>query len=410
MTAAARSKLTVLVGAGGSVPLGVPSTATITELVKSALVNFKPRRDEKAEYPELASRFMGAASRYYGKLLNFEHLLDLMESGQALAWGWARPGGATTSEACLTRARTRLKDVVEYYFLSHCVFELKKEVLRSVTTASSDVADHPAWPRYKAFWSQLASEFDLTIVTLNYDTLIEQALKLDGSHQGFAPVSGERTWRLHPRTLHDPQKHRLLHLHGSIQFGGRGYGSEPNRFCYEDSFHDLYWHPTVESAQQTLWGKSSPRAGSGRTLEGGPIVTGLHKPDKLLHEPLASYYVAAANQLRTCPRLLVIGYGFGDPHINMLLSRMTRNHGDARRVACIDFVDMVERYGSYDQEELLLSLQRWGECRFEYDDRHTHPWTSANARAQFYYKGLLDAVERADGLIAFLRGDHAISS
>jgi hypothetical protein len=244
----------------------------------------------------------------------------------------------------------------------------------------------------------------LTVVTLNYDTLIEQSIGLDGRHQGLVPVVGEGVWRLDPMVLHGQAvDHQLLHLHGGIQFGAREYGSEANRFCYEDSLHDLYWHPSPASAQRTMWGKSSPRSGSGRWLEGGPIVTGLHKADKLLVEPLASYYVEMANQLRRCERLIVLGYGFGDPHVNALLARMTRVHGATRRVAVVDLVEMVEEYGSEERDEMLVMVQRWSEERFEIDDRHPYPWCSTNGCTRLYFKGLLEAADQSHELIKFLK-------
>lgn len=403
--------------------LGVPSTPSLTRTVRSALLDSVPHLVGQETYPDLARVLIGAADRYYGANLNFEHLLDLFESADALASAWSREGVVSTSEAGITQPREGLDRVFDPFFLSYCAHELQRAVLSAITAASTSAPSHTAWPLFTSFWSRLASEFELTVVTLNYDTLIDQALNLDGSHQGFAPVPGEGVWRIDPRILHEPRDHRLLHLHGSIQFGRRRFEEDPNRFCYEDSFHDYYWHPSSDAAQRSLGG-TSPRASSGRTLEGGPIVSGLHKPDKLLHEPLASYYTAAANQIRTCPRLVVIGYGFGDPHgygdahINALLSRMTRDHGDARRIACIDYVEMFSRpfndwidsprdrrfsaVHSSQRSGLLRAVQRWGECRFEFHDRHPHPWVAANERARLYYRGFLDAVGEVEDLVTFL--------
>lgn len=397
--------LTVLVGAGASVPLGIPSTSQLTELVKTALLTRSTRGKANTLFQHRAGKLLAAAERYYGKdRLNFEHLLDLFEGGHALAVAWTLKPAVTISEACLTKPDGDLADVMEPAFLDECIFALRWTILEAVTGASKDCQTHPAWSAYRSFWTTLAEEFTLTVVTLNYDTLVEQSIDLDGSHQGLAPVVGEGVWRLDPTVLlGQAVNHRLLHLHGGIQFGGREYGSEPNRFCYEDSFHDLYWHATPKSARQTMWGSSAPRSGSGRMLEGGPIVTGLHKPDKLLIEPLASYYVETANQLQRCPRLLVLGYGFGDPHVNAILTRMTRNHGGSRRVALVDLVNMVEEYGSNDRDDMLVMVQRWSQERFEIDYSHPYPWCSKDGCARFYFKGLLDAAEQSHGLVSFLK-------
>lgn len=401
MTSGGKPDLTVLVGAGASFPLGVPSTSELTDLVKKALRTDSSFTKFDASFSSKAEELLVAAERYYGKRLNFEHLLDLLEGAYGLAMAWTHDA-VTISEACLTRPAGDLADLMDPGFIHECIFLLKQTVIAAVTRASAAASGHGSWPACRSFWSKLAEVFSLTIVTLNYDATVEQCLGLDGRHQGLAPVEGEGVWRLDPTRLHAPDvDHRLLHLHGGIHFGGREYRSDPNRFSYEDSFHDLYWHPKADTAGLT--GGSPPRSASGRTLEGGPVVTGLHKPDKLLIEPLASYYVEMANQVRRCSRLLVLGYGFGDPHVNAVLVRMTRAHGPARRVVLVDLVDMVEEYGSNDRNDMLVMVQRWSEQRFDIDDRHPYPWCSKNGCARFYFKGLLEAAERKQELIDFLK-------
>lgn len=399
-----KPSLTVVVGAGASMPLGVPSTWGLTELVKTALRQHKPRPPDPTFQPRV-EKLLAAAELYYGeKNLNFEHILDVLESACTLVAGWK--AGPTVSEGCLTQSKDDLDDVLDWSFIHECMFVLKHCILDAMTAASAAAATQPSWATYRSFWEALAADFTLTIVTLNYDTLVEQALGLDGSHQGLVAVKGENVWRLDQKVLQTPSMaHRLLHLHGSIQFGRREYNTDPNRFCYEDGFHELYWHPSPEAAQRTIAGGPSPQSQSGRWLETGPIITGLHKPDKLLVEPLASYYVESANQIIRCKRLLVIGYGFADRHINALLARMTRVHGASRRTAAIDYVDMEEECGSTRRSDMFIMLQRWGEERYEIDPfTNPYPWRSANCCARFYWKGLLEVADNEmDELVEFLK-------
>jgi SIR2-like domain len=392
--------LTVVVGAGASTPLGIPSTRCLTDTVTSKLLSHDSR--DCADFGPRVALLLKAVRDYYGETYNFEHLWDALEAAHALVVGWTQGNAPTTSEAAMTMARPDVQGALEYELLSEALFVLKRTVLSEITDASAAATKHANWSNFQAFWRGLAKRFSLTVVTLNYDTLVEQALDWDGSQQGMHPVSGESIWRLDPKRLHDPREiDRLLHLHGSIQFGSRTYGAEVNRFAYEDSFHELYWHPTIESAQQTMWGMSSPRSQTGRSLAGDRIVSGLNKPDKLLVEPLLSYQIEFMNQIRREPRLLVVGYGFGDHHVNAALERMTRIHGETRRTCVIDRIDMVTEIGSTRRDGLMVMLSRWGRTQFEFRDSHPDPWASADGCARLYWNGLLNPAvgEVADYLV-----------
>jgi hypothetical protein len=344
-----------------------------------------------------------AAERYYGyDELTFEQLLDLFEGVDALYSGWCQGNIPTIAEACVTKPLDELGDIFDPMFIAPCASSLIRTVRDDVARASTVAPGHGHWAVCRDFWHRLADEFTLTVATLNYDTLIEQALGLDGRHQGLEPIQGENTWRLHPRSLARHDQHRLFHIHGSIHLGRREYGTDVNRFAYEDSFHELYWHPSPEAAGRTIWGSSSPFSQSGRMLRGLPIVTGLHKPDKLLVEPLASYYLETANQLARSPRVLVVGYGFADSHINVLLGRLNKFHGASRRIAVIDLVDLVLEHGSSERSGMLTMLAKWAE-ETRLDIGYPHPGQSANGCVRWYWNGLIDVAQHSmDKMVGFL--------
>lgn len=387
---ATRPSLTVVVGAGASVAVGIPGTCKLTDTVTGNLRSHETR--DCADFRPRVESLLEAVRAYYGETFNFEQLWDALEAANALAVGWRRGNAPTTAEAALTAPRPTVKNALDYWLLSEALFVAKVSVQSAVIEASMSALRSANWPAFSHFWRSLAERFSLTVVTLNYDTLIEQALEWDGAQQGMQPVTGERIWRLDPTRLHEPGNgHRLLHLHGSVQFGSREYGAEPNRFAYEDSSHELYWHPTIESAQQTMWGHSSPRSQVGREMEGDRIVVGLNKPDKLLVEPLHSYQVELVNQVRRAPRLLVVGYGFGDLHVNAALEGMTRVHGSARRICVVDCLDLPTAAHSPQRMGLLVMLQRWAEMVFQYRVSYDEPWASSNGCVRLYTKGFLDA-------------------
>src|SRR5690606_4277452 len=65
-----------------------------------------------------------------------------------------------------------------------------------ITTASRSASNHENWRDYRTFWQSLAADFAMSIASLNYDTLIDQALGVGPESQGFARISGENVWRL----------------------------------------------------------------------------------------------------------------------------------------------------------------------------------------------------------------------
>lgn len=75
----------------------------------------------------------------------------------------------------------------------------------------------------------------------------------------------------------------------------------------------------------------------GSIVSASPIISGLSKPAKLVHnpEPFGYYYKAFIDSVLESERLLVIGYGARDDHINVWLHQYTKVHKDNRKVVWI---------------------------------------------------------------------------
>ncbi len=249
------------------------------------------------------------------------------------------------------------------------------------------------WQKYQYFWDALASGHRLDIATTNYDNLIEMARP--ELNQGFQPIPGENAKRFSPCVLRQPGNH-LVHLHGSIHWGYRSGAHDINRFAFQDSRHDLYWHDDPEAAQKSWGHGSSQKSQSGAELIVGPMLTGLQKPDKVLSaEPYASYYRTFGKWLEDNSRLVVVGYGFGDVHINDLVHRLTSWHGSKRKVVLITLLcenKWQEMRHSHERMPENLAIKGWSEDNdtwfdqmFDYQDR----WTSKNGLCRVYLGGLL---------------------
>ena len=412
-----KPSLTVLVGAGGSYDLGVPLTDAVTSIVRRQFE--EPSRDypnffKDAGDAERLRLLLSAAESHFGPKMNFEHLFEFIESGLALHEGWTQKRD-TIAEAGWTQPKKELEGLFRgddgyAEFLSNCRIMLECTVEDAISAASAQATQHEHWSTFRAFWSALEANFDLTVATVNYDTLIEQALGWGGAEQGFEPAEGSRGWVLRPKRVHAAQRHRLFHLHGSILFKGSAYGDTTCRWNAASGGWDIKWFPSAEEA--SFAGTANlGRTGYGRELLGGHLITGLHKTDKVAVEPFGTYYEATANELRACPRLLVIGYGFADPHINRLVRRMTRDHEDARRIACVDFIRIPLEIASNSRNGLVEAMHLWsGDRSFRWHDSMfmtgldpKEPWSSPQGHAQLYWRGFLDAAGRADDVVGFFQ-------
>ena len=200
-------------------------------------------------------------------------------------------------------------------------FAIVEQIHRLVTQI--EVGHLAQRPAILGFFERLTQEFQLSAFTLNYDDIIDAAPLpwVDGftgapeqSRQG--PVWEARSFD--PSSFEDWQ-HRseplLAHLHGSVRFGysREGFGLRKYGSAQEAAI----------SLQDIL---TSDRYTAGQIITGSPIISGLSKAAKLVHNPapFGYYYKAFMDAMLMTDRLLVIGYGGRDDHINTWLSEFSR--------------------------------------------------------------------------------------
>jgi hypothetical protein len=405
-----KNRLTILVGSGASVGIGVPDTRTATELVVSDPPDELTARSREQTW--ILRQTLGVLQQVYKTPpANFEHLLHALEALVTLERSWrpdAKDAGRTIWSVLAGGPRSELLPLFREGAAAFAVFRFLDQ-LHSVFEAPKPWDERPEnWAAYTKLWSRLSETFDLDVVTTNYDAMIERALP--AIRHGFVDIASESAQRF---SLADfiAGDHRLAYVHGSIHFGYRREG-DPNRFIFEDDWHDLYRYDDPSEARNT-WGiRSHPRAMSGEELVVGPLLSGFQKPDKVLAiDPFHTYYVEFANWIRSNPRLLVLGYGFGDRHINGVLSRLTKLHGANRKVAVVTWMpeqEWVLAKGGHNRLEESYAIARWSEeagqlwreTMVSYEDT----WTSKNGRCRVHLNGLTNvAANQLEDLIAFLR-------
>jgi hypothetical protein len=90
----------------------------------------------------------------------------------------------------------------------------------------------------------------------------------------------------------------------------------------------------LDSAEGT---RAGDKYSAGQIVSASPIIFGLSKPAKVVHnpEPFGYYYKAFIDSVLERERLLVIGYGARDDHINVWLDQFCKSHADKRKIVWI---------------------------------------------------------------------------
>lgn len=309
-----RPRVLVILGAGSSLHAGSPSTKDIDDLIFG--IGDEPTR---SVVDRLRAQRIEGTFNFETVLAALEELDDFsVRKGQPTAW--SRIGG---SLAAFADYLPDFAPVADKSFLSaraQVIGRIKDFVISRTAGASPDAL--------RNFFDQLRAIFDLTVVTLNYDDLIDRA---GDWYDGFgAPARANRAGTFDFAGF--PQQSAqhsavLMHLHGSVRFGFPRLSPSPPMegevVRYGQPIHGLQvmLHPPRGIAQPT------------------PIIAGDHKDRWMTRAcvPFGYYYNAFINTIQACPRVLVAGYGGSDQHVNSwLLEEFPRLHAARRRIVHIN--------------------------------------------------------------------------
>ncbi len=252
--------------------------------------------------------------------------------------------------------------------------------------------------------STLASEFQLSLFTLNYDDVADLARSdwIDGFSGPAETSSQGRCWtarRFDARTFDEERisgQPMLVHLHGSVKFG-------PSR-----SGFGLVKYDSPQSAFDAIKDVSgSDQTHAGQIVSLPPIISGLNKAARLLlnPEPYGFYYRAFIDSILANERLLVIGYGARDPHINTWFDQYFARHEERRRVGWIGLLS-GKMVGEQTPEKQMIT--KLSDNKFE-DFRHCEDAGNSNRlfeldRLILGASGFPLPVPEQPKLISFLRG------
>jgi hypothetical protein len=222
------------------------------------------------------------------------------------------------------------------------------DATRNYWGPSASLASSPlvGWPGFSKLLDHFASEGRSRgyIFTLNQDLFVER-------------------WHSGEKSL------RILGMTPGVDFKGktpwswlRGGELTPERYFQAPS------NPTevAEGISNLLYyvklhGSMNWKSSDGRNL----MVIGGNKPAQIHREKLLKWYFDLFQEVLSCPnrRLLVIGYGFRDPHINAVVAYSIRQHDLKLYVISPqspeDFKNGLLRDGNEDKKTLWQGLTRY---------------------------------------------------
>lgn len=265
---------------------------------------------------------------------------------------------------------------------------LLTELARYMRRLSQELNTETAnFTQYKDIFSALMRHYDTGIYTLNYDDVVLRACP--GLFTGFA--AGE----FEPRLIGLRTEWGFAyHLHGSVHYS----------FVSTPADHRIVWQDDLNGAftDALTW---PDRAESRKLLVPTTLIAGGFKLDQLLADPFHTVYAAFNRHVHEADAILIIGYGFGDAHVNRALrNRYFRREAPPPTVV-IDKTDRTKGPTRWRQDLWAAELKQalhaaFGQmsrfedvlegCHFEeYPDRPVAIW----------HQGFIEAAPFVDAII-----------
>lgn len=344
-----KKKMMVVVGAGASIELGMPSVNNIDKLFSEWANNGYKLADDVSR--NLYDYIRDEVNNHYNlnnkeslkKQTNFEEILYVMlQLSSALSdENYYFPTNAFFKLITLPKiqAHSGVKPVDGNdlrRLCSHLIDNLTDEFRLRCKAARNENPDK--FLEFAGFINQLNNDFDVAFITLNYDNLITQACP--NLFTGFDTITGS----FEASSVYERNGWGLIyHLHGSVHFDMQGDSSD---------MHAIVWNPDLTSTfRQNSFGRNSQGTSEGIYIPTSVIVAGYGKTNQIQRVPFRTYYSKIDEIASQAETFLFLGYGFNDYHINNSLRSI--RHGNTKKPVVI--VD----WASNDQDPMQFRHDEW---------------------------------------------------
>lgn len=312
-----KKKLMVVVGAGASIELGMPSVNEVDRLFGEwSKQRYQLANDENKS---LYSYIRDEINRHYGlnpqkglrRETNFEEVLYVILQLSAVLSdnNYNLPMNAFFGLKKLPKIISfqdeKLVDGNDLRQL--CSFLVDQLIAEFRKRCKSAKLNNPEnFDNFEKFINQLNDDYDAAFVTLNYDNLISQACP--GLFTGF----NQNTGTFDAVSVYERDIWGLIyHLHGSVHFDMQG---EPL------DMHAIKWNSNLNATfSSNSSGRNSQDTSEGISMPTSVIVAGYGKTSQIQRVPFRSYYSRIDEIADKADALLFLGYGFNDLHLNNCL-------------------------------------------------------------------------------------------
>jgi hypothetical protein len=405
-----KAKLLVILGAGSSIPCGMPSVATINLKMKEWCRNYRwPYKPSfNADRGEGIFNDLWKIGKQYYKnrfwrdpdiSVDFEKVLREMMA--VASWVTPSPQGNVLR---LAVQDSRLLECFKWYSsLMETPYGCRNVILEEVGHLSGKLAayiracsntlrvESLAFQTYKAMLSRLRQEFDVGVYNLNYDNVALSAWP--DAFTGFADgefdprsVVGRTEWRF------------IYHLHGSVHHSLNSWNCIEWRDDLTEDFRD-----SVPEA---------PIIGEGfKPIVPTTLIIGGFKLDQFLPDPFQTFYASLVRHAHEADAILIAGYGFGDVHVNQTL-RNRCLHAPCR-IVIIDKTEPSLGWTEYRSDLWTLELRHaLADIGFQRKEKikNFQQLVAGNElekdlrdQVAIWHKGFIEAAECLDIVLDWLR-------
>lgn len=207
--------------------------------------------------------------------------------------------------------------------------------------------------RQKTFIEDICNQDgEVSVMSLNYDDCVYDSLHGLGFEKGFRPTD--------PRYLSQLDVSQFMRAPKVVYF--------PHghlKFQFVDNENVTFWHDSNLADHERWEGLKPLTVGSTSKVLRGKFAynyntflsTGQTKDDGLNQMPYAIYYQRLAIDLYKSNRIYVVGYSFGDDHINRLLKSFLKLSPD-NRIYIIDYYtqDVTLTNEHFDNDNIITKI------------------------------------------------------
>jgi hypothetical protein len=362
-----KPNLTVLLGAGSTIGTGVkgaggmPSTDELTRAVSSIqfpkiVLHGTPfLTTQTQEAPYRAADVVPAIQMVQRALLanfsqvTFELILHAIEQllPLTMAKGWSPYSDlAHPALAAFIELERRHELLLDWSLLRTSRDNIILKIISEIENRKTNYISDPPLAR---FIINLRTHFNISVFTLNYDDVVDEIFDdwVDGFGDKDATVGELNGRKFQPAELANSaqsQRPLLIHMHGSVRFG-------PGRGLFQIVQYDNINEATNAIKSLT----TSDTHVRGQVITATPIISGYNKAARLALNPVPyGYYRIFIDKLLSNERLIVMGYGGGDEHINTWLNEYKTTHGERRRTVWIGLLNGA-RVGTLSPEKNIIA-------------------------------------------------------